>query len=185
MPRELAGPVPFCPVSDSPAPPPADGRWYALVVRPNHEKAVDERLRGRGLAALCPSYQVRRRWSDRAKIVDLPLFRGYVFCHFSYGERIAALSTPGVRSVVSFGPAPEPIPEEEIEALQSIHRSGVPAQPWPYLRAGRRVRIVSGCLEGLEGRLLREKDLLRVVVSVDMLMRSVAVEVDRETVLPI
>jgi transcription antitermination factor NusG len=86
---------------------------------------------------------------------------------------------------VSFGSAPQPIPDEEIRALQSIGSSGLPARPWPYLRVGQRVRVARGCLDGLEGILVREKDLFRVVVSVDMLMRSVAVEVDRESIEPL
>ena len=163
----------------------AEGHWYALVVQPKHEKAVDEYLRRRGLAALCPTYQARKRWSDRIKVVDLPLFAGYVFSCFSYAQRIVALGTAGVRSIVGFGSKPQPIPDAEIAALQSIRTSGFPMRPWPYLRAGQRVQVVKGCLAGLEGILAREKDLFRVVVSVEMLMRSVAVEVERDSIAPV
>jgi transcription antitermination factor NusG len=163
---------------------PSAGNWYALIVQPKHEKSVDQYLRQRGLEALCPRYQSRRSWSDRVKTVDLPLFSGYVFCRFSFEQRIVTLSTPGVRSVVSFGSAPVPIPGDEIKALESIGTSGQPAQPWPYLRAGQRVRVVKGCLDGIEGIMVREKDRFRIVVSVDMLMRSVAVEVDRDDIEP-
>jgi len=161
---------------------PSDRSWYALTVQPKHEKSVDEYLGQRGLEALCPRYRARRSWSDRVKVVDVPLFSGYVFCRFSFEQRIVALSTPGVRSVVSFGSAPMPIPGEEITALQSIGTSGLPARPWPYLRLGQRVRVIRGCLNGIEGIMVREKDLFRIVVSVDMLMRSVAVEVDRDDI---
>ncbi|MGP8244309.1 MAG: transcription termination/antitermination protein NusG [Bryobacteraceae bacterium] len=170
-------PIPYSPVPER--------HWYALVVQPRHEKAVEEYLRKRGLEALCPTYRAARRWSDRTKVIDFPLFEGYVFCCFSYAQRILALSTTGVRSIVSFGPAPEPIPEVEIAALQSIGRSGLPARPWPYLRAGQRVQVVKGCLAGLEGIMAREKDRFRVVVSVEMLMRSVAVEVERDSIAPV
>jgi transcription antitermination factor NusG len=166
-------------------PSPLKSHWYALAVKPRHEKAVDEHLGKKGLEALCPTYQARRRWSDRMKVVELPLFAGYVFCCFSYEQRLSALSTPGVRMIVSFGSTPQPIPEEEITAVQSINRSGLPARPWPYLRAGQRVRVVKGCLADLEGILIREKDLFRVVVNVEMLMRSVAVEVDRDRIAPV
>jgi|ERR1019366_1210786 transcription antitermination factor NusG len=162
-----------------------DGEWYALVVRPQHEKAVDVYLRNRGLEALSPTYGARRSWSDRLMIVEVPLFAGYVFCRFSYEQRLVALSTPGVRSVVSFARKPQAISPEEIEAIRSIARSGLPARPWPYLQMGHKVEVVRGCLEGLTGTLVREKDLYRVVVSVETLGRSVAVEVDRETVRPI
>lgn len=162
-----------------------DAHWYALVVQPRHEKAVDEHLRRRGLAALCPTYQARKRWSDRIKVVDLPLFAGYVFACFSYAQRIAALGTGGVRSIVGFGSTPQPIPEAEIAALRSIRIAGLPMRPWPFLQVGQRVQVVKGCLAGLEGILAREKDLFRVVVSVEMLMRSVAVEVERDCVAPV
>jgi transcription antitermination factor NusG len=163
----------------------ADGRWYALVVRPKHEKAVNDYLGMRGLDAFCPVYRTRRRWSDRMKEVDLPLFAGYVFCRFSYEQRLAALGTPGVRSVVTVKTVPQAISESEIQALQSIGKSGLPAKPWPFLRTGQRVRIELGSLAGLEGILVREKDLFRVVVSVELLMRSVAVEVDRDSIYPL
>jgi transcription antitermination factor NusG len=107
-----------------------------------------------------------------------------VFCCFSYRQRLVALSTAGVRSIVSFGSTPQPIPEAEIAALQSIAGSGLPAQPWPHLRAGQRVQVVKGCLAGLEGILAREEARARVVVSIEMLMRSVAVEVERDSIAP-
>lgn len=156
-----------------------DSEWYALVVRPQHEKAVDGHLRNRGLESFSSTYTARRRWSDRLKIVELPLFAGYVFCRFSYQHRLVALSAPGVRSVVSFAHRPQSISQEEIEAIRLIARSGSTARPWPYLRMGQRVEVVSGCLEGLTGTLVRERDLYRVVVIVGTLRRSVAVEVDR------
>lgn len=159
--------------------------WYALVVRPQHEKAVDGYLRNRGLEAFLPMYQAQRAWCDRLKIVEVPLFAGYVFCKFSYEQRLVALSTPGVRSVVSCSRKPQPIPSPEIEAIRLATVPGLRTQPWPYLQMGQKVQVMSGCLEGLTGSLVREKNRYRVVVSVELLQRSVAVEVERENVRPI
>ena len=119
------------------------------------------------------------------KSVDLPLFPGYVFCRFDYEHRQAVLTTPGVSSIIGFDSAPAPVSDAEIERVQAIVASGLPAQPWPYLHVGEAVRIDHGALAGLEGVLIREKDALRVVVTIDMLRRAVAVEVDRDTIRPL
>ncbi|MCC6420270.1 MAG: NusG-like protein [Gemmataceae bacterium] len=145
---------------------------------------MGERLRMGGLESLAPTYQATRRWSDRVKTVELPLFDGYVFCEFAFEQRIQVLRTPGVQSVVGFGGTPACIPAGEIEVVRSILRSGAAAQPWPYLRTGQRVRIVDGCLRGAVGILARERNLCRVVVSIEILQRSVAVEVDRGRLAP-
>jgi len=156
--------------------------WFAVTAKPRHEKAVAANLRNKGLESFLPLYQARRQWSDRTRAVDLPLFPGYVFCRFVYSSRLGVLSTPGVMSVVSFSNGPAPIADQEISRIQAIQSSGLPAQPWPYLNAGQRVRIEKGTLAGLEGVLLREKDSLRVVVSIDLLRRAVAVEIDRDMI---
>ena len=155
--------------------------WYALTVRPRHEQSASQYLRHKGLEVLSPVYRVRRRWSDRMKEVELCLFPGYVFCRFSYEERLLVLGTPGVASIVGFARTPAPIPDTEIAAILTMVKSGRRVEPWPYLRAGDRVLIGEGCLEGLCGTLVREKDHSRVVVNVELLQRSVAVEIDRET----
>jgi transcription antitermination factor NusG len=159
--------------------------WFALVVRPRHEKTASEYLRNRGFQALSPMYRARRNWSDRVKEIDLPLFTGYVFCNCTYDSRIHVLSSPGVRSMVSFGRGPYPVPDQEIQAIQAILDSGLPVRPWPYLRVGQNVKVVRGCLAGMSGALVREKDAYRVVVNVEMLERSVAVEVEREAISPV
>ena len=157
-------------------------RWFALVVKPRHEKAVEQNLRLRGLEPFVPLYSSRRSWSDRVKTVDFPLFPGYAFCRFSVLNRLAVLNTPGVASIVGFAKADTPVEDSEISAIQAILRSGLPVQPWPYLHPGTRVRIRGGALAGVEGTLLREKGVCHVVLSVELLQRSVAVEVDRELV---
>jgi len=159
--------------------------WYARTIKPRHERTVSQYLRDKGLEEFSPVYRARRRWSDRWKEVELCLFPGYVFCRFSYEERLRVLGTPGIHSIVGFAKTPAPVPDAEIAAIQTMVRSGRRIEPWPHLRAGERVRIEEGCLEGLCGALVREKDRWRVVVSVELLERSVAVEIDREMVTPL
>lgn len=156
--------------------------WFALTVKPRHEKTVAQSLRNRGLEDFLPLYSARRRWSDRVKAVEFPLFPGYVFCRFDYDLRSPVLSTPSVTSIVGFANLPTPISEDEIIAVRTILASGLPAQPWPVVRVGQCIRIEHGSLTGLEGILIREKDSLRVVVSLKLLHRAVAVEVDRDII---
>jgi transcription antitermination factor NusG len=156
--------------------------WFALTAKPRHEKVVAENLRGKGLESFVPLYRARRQWTDRLQSVDLPLFPGYVFCRFAYASRLPVLNTPGVTSVVGFSDVPTPVADDEISRVRAIEASGLPAHPWPYLRVGQRARIERGSLEGLEGVLIREKDSLRVVVSVELLRRAVAVEIDRDMI---
>jgi transcription antitermination factor NusG len=156
--------------------------WFALTSRPRHEKMVADNLRVKGLESFVPLYRARRQCTDRVQSVDLPLFPGYVFCRFVYTSRLPVLSTPGVTSVVGFSDVPTPVADEEISRLRAIQASGLPSQPWPYVRVGQRARIEWGSLAGLEGVLIREKDALRVVVSVELLRRAVAVAIDRDII---
>jgi transcription antitermination factor NusG len=156
--------------------------WFALVTRPRHEKSAAVGLRVKGLEEFLPLQRARRRWTDRVQSIDLPLFPGYVFCRFGPKEYTRVIQTPGVRAVVGFGGKPVPVAASEIDALQTALGSGCGIQPWPYLTAGDRVRLEDGPLAGVEGILLREKSQFRVVVSVELLQRSVAVEVGRESV---
>lgn len=157
-------------------------RWFALTAKPRHEKAVSQSLRSKGLEVFLPLYRLRHKWSDRMKAVDLPLFPGYVFCRFNSDCRLPVLTTPGVKSIVGFSNRPVPVSDEEIAGVQTILASGLPAQPWPYLSAGQSVRIERGSLAGIEGVLLHEKDSMRVVVSVELLRRAVAVEIGRDMI---
>jgi transcription antitermination factor NusG len=156
--------------------------WFALTVKPQHEKAAAQALRLKGLEEFLPLYQSQRHWSDRLKELRPPLFPGYVFCRFAAGNRARVLSTPGVRSVVGFGRAPAPVADPEIKSIQTMIASGVPVGPWPFLQVGQTVRIERGPLAGLEGILVQLKDAWRVVVSVHLLQRSVASEIDRDVV---
>ncbi len=167
----------FAPITRAP--------WYALAVRPRHERAIAKSLRSKGLEEFSPLYRTRRRWCDRIKELETELFPGYVFCRFSYDQRLLVLNTPGVTSIVGFGTRPVPVDDREIEAIRAVVASGLPVQPWTYLRTGQRVRIEQGCLEGVVGIVLRDRDAFRVLINVEILQRTVAVEIDRALLTPI
>ena len=152
--------------------------WFALQVKPNAEWNVSAALRAKGYEEFLPAYRVRRKWSDRWKDLELPLFAGYVFCRFDPHNRLPVLVTPGVTSVVGLGKVPQAVDDREIDSLKSVIRSGLSAQPWPYLKIGERVRIQDGPLSGVEGLLLDIKPNRRLVLSVNLLQRSIAVEVE-------
>src|SRR5271154_6067614 len=152
--------------------------WFALQVRTRNEAGVAEQLSGRGYERFLPLYKVRKRWSDRIKEVDAPLFPGYLFCRFDPQDRLPILKTPGVMQIVGFKNGPVAVDESEIQALQTIVAAGAPHQPWPFLTAGDRVRIESGPLLGLEGILTEVRRSHRLILSVTLLQRSVAVEID-------
>jgi transcription antitermination factor NusG len=157
---------------------PAIHPWFAVHVRSRHEKSVAHILSGKGVECFLPLCSGRRQWSDRVTQVDLPLFSGYVFCRLDISKRLPVLTTPGIVRIVGVGRTPVPVDESEMNAIQAIVRSGLSAHPWPMLQVGERVAIVKGPLAGLEGALISVKSQLRFVVSVSMLQRAVAVEVD-------
>ena len=159
--------------------------WYALSTKPRHEKAVARHLDLQDLESFLPLYPAWHTWSDRKKAVDLPLFSGYVFCRFGYRERLTVLNTPGVGSIVGFAKKDIAVDEQEVEMVRRIVASGHLFEPWPYFRLGDRVRIASGALTGIEGTLVREKTLARVVVNVELLHRAVSVEMDRDVLSPV
>jgi transcription antitermination factor NusG len=159
-------------------------RWYALAVKHQHERRVGTVLHTRGLETLVPVYRTRRVWSDRVKDVELPLFPGYVFCQFTYLNRNALLNTPGVKKIVGFGSSPAPLEDREISAIQTVLRSRFPVRPWPYLNPGDRVVVKRGALRGLEGVLLKEKDSFKLLVSVELLRRSIVVEIEPDMIVP-
>ncbi len=153
-------------------------QWYALRVRSRYENTVAAHLQGKGYESLLPLYKSRRPWSDRFKEIELPLFPGYVFCRFNPLDRLPILTVPGVVHVVGVGRTPVPIDETEIATIQAALKSGLPSQPWPFLQIGHKVRIEHGPLCGIEGILLGFKGHQRLVLSVTLLQRSVAVQVD-------
>jgi transcription antitermination factor NusG len=160
--------------------------WYALTVKHQHEVAARSALEFKGFEALAPTYRARRRWSDRVKEIELPLFAGYVFCRFAFSERIEVIDVPGVAKVVEFGGQPAEISESEIAAIRTVMDSKMPVRPWPYLKPGDRVRVEGGPLRGVEGTLLREgRDRLQLVIGIEMLQRSLAVEVEADMVTPV
>jgi transcription antitermination factor NusG len=152
--------------------------WFALQVRARYEQGVADHLDGKGYELFLPLYKCRKRWSDRIKEVEAPLFPGYLFCRLNPQDRLPILKTPGVIQVVGSNRTPTAVDEHEIEAIQAMVASGIPNQPWPFLAAGDRVRIESGPLSGLEGILIEFKGNHRLVLSVTLLQRSVAVEID-------
>jgi transcription antitermination factor NusG len=152
--------------------------WFALQVRTRQEASVAQQLNGQGYERFLPLYKLRKRWSDRIKEVNTPLFPGYLFCRFNPQDRLPILKTPGVIQIVGFNNGPTAVDEAEIRSIQTLVTAGVPHQPWPFLAAGDRVRIESGPLLGLEGILIDVKRSHRLVLSVTLLQRSVAVEID-------
>jgi transcription antitermination factor NusG len=156
--------------------------WYGIRTKSNQEKLATLFLASKGYAPYLPLYSERRRWSDRTVITERPLFPGYFFCRFDAAQRRGILTTPGIVSVLGFNNQPAPIPSSEIEAVEAVVRSGVLAQPCPFLREGQRIRVTYGSLEGLEGILIRQKTEWRLVVSINMLQRSISVEVNRDCI---
>jgi transcription antitermination factor NusG len=152
--------------------------WFALQVRARYEQGVADHLDGKGYELFLPIYKCRKRWSDRVKEVEAPLFPGYLFCRLNPQDRLPILKTPGVIQVVGSNRTPTAVDEHEIQAIQAMVASGIPNQPWPFLATGDRVRIESGPLSGLEGILIEFKGNHRLVLSVTLLQRSVAVEID-------
>ena len=152
--------------------------WYALQVRSRNEMGVARQLRGMGYEEFLPLYECRKRWSDRIKEVQTPLFPGYLFCRFDPQNRLPILKTPGVIQVVGHSRQPIPVNEDEIRSIQMLVTSGIPNQPWPFLKVGEKVRIESGPLRGLEGVLAEIKGNRRLILSVSLLQLSVAVEMD-------
>ncbi len=152
--------------------------WYVLQCWVRKESMIASQLESQGFQCFLPKYKSTREWSDRKKEVERPLFPGYIFCRFEYSQRRPAIVTPGVLQVVGCGRTPVPVEDREIEAIQLAIASEVPRQPWPYLEVGERVRIHTGKLTGLEGILVNFKGNHRVVLSVALLQRSVALEVD-------
>lgn len=156
----------------------AEHPWFALQVRTKHEAGVAEFLRGRGYNPFLPVYRSRKVWSDRIKVVDAPLFPGYMFCRVNMEDRMPILTAPGVIRIVGYNRVPVPVEDTEIQSLQTLATSDLPHQPCPFLRLGEQFQIESGPLQGLKGILIEVRGTHRLVLSVTLLQRSVAVEID-------
>jgi len=162
-----------------------DMHWWALYTRHQHEKVVAEILCAKGFDVFLPLYESIRRWKDRQKVLSLPVFPCYVFVRGGLKRRLQVVTTPGVHTILNHGERVAIIPEAEIEAIRRTRDARFRMEPHPYIRCGDRVRVMRGSLQGLEGILVRKKNQFRLVLSVDMLAKSVAVEIDATDVEPV
>lgn len=171
--------------SDTPETPHLHHHWYAIYTRSRHEKTVAEQLGRRSIDHFLPLYETVRKWKNGRFKVHLPLFPGYLFVQITLQDRLKVLQVPGVVSLVGFNGVPAALPNADVETIRDALSKGMQAQPHRYLKVGSRVRIRSGAFEGMQGILLRRKGQLRVVISVDLIMRSIAIDVDAGEVEPI
>jgi transcription antitermination factor NusG len=155
-------------------------QWYAVRVKPNCEKRVGQQLQYRDYDQYVPTYRLKRKWSDRNKVLDVPLLPGYVFCRLLIENRLPVLMTPGVLSFVGLGRQPVPIPFEQIDAVRRVAESDLCCGPCAYVGVGDVVRVEHGPLAGLEGIVTRLRGKDRLVVSIDLLQRSIAAELESE-----
>lgn len=158
--------------------------WYALRTRSNYEKIAATILEAKGFEQFLPLYQAPKRRTDRLIEGGIPLFPGYLFCRFDRRYRTPVLCALGIVSIVAFGGKPAQISDVEIEAIRRALGSGQNAEPHPYFHEGQRIRIEKGPLRSLEGILVK-KNGWRIVISVELLRRSVAVEIDPDSIAPI
>jgi transcription antitermination factor NusG len=159
--------------------------WYAAYTSANHEKRVAEQLHLRGVEHFLPVYDSLRRWKDRRVELKLPLFPGYVFVRLALRDKLNVVQIPGVARLVGFDGSPAALPNEEIEALRASLKSGLRAEPHPFLTVGKRVRVKNGPLAGIEGVLVQRKGRFRVVISIELIQRSVAVQLDASEIEPL
>jgi transcription antitermination factor NusG len=162
-----------------------DLSWYVTYTCPRHEKYVAHQLTERRIGSFLPLYTSVRCWKDRRKRLELPLFPGYVFVQMRERDRLEILRLPGVVQFVCFQGRPARVPIAEIEALRQGMSGSVVVQPHPFLKVGRRVRIVNGPLTGVEGIFVRRKDQVRIVISISLIHRSVALEIGEADVQPV
>ena len=153
--------------------------WYAILTKTGREKSATLLLENSGFECYLPVSKSNRKWSDRTKEIDVALFPGYLFCRMNPNDRLPILITPGVVQIVGRGKTPIPIEEQEIAAIRRVANSGLSTMPWPYLQVGQTARIEEGPLHGLSGIIVKIKSGLKLVLSVQLLQRSIAVEIDR------
>jgi len=151
--------------------------WFALVTKPRHEKVASEALNSKGLETFLPLIQRRHQYGHRSREFDVPLFPGYLFCRFNVSNRLPVIMTPGIVRIVGAGASPIPVSDVELMSLQIAMRERIPAHPQVFLRGGAKVAITEGPLAGIEGIVVKERDPLRMVVSIDLLQRSVLLEI--------
>jgi transcription antitermination factor NusG len=159
--------------------------WYALRTRSRHEKMVRDQLMQQGIEHLLPTVKRLSQWKDRKKEVEVPLFSGYCFVRFEPDQKLPILKTVGVVDIVGSGQRPEPIPDEEIIAIQTLMASVLPYDPHPYLQEGMLVEVIRGPLQGIRGMLLRKDKRHRLVIGVRLIQQAAAVEIDTGDVMAI
>jgi transcription antitermination factor NusG len=164
---------------------PTETLWYAGYTASRHEKRVAEHFAQRGVEHFLPLYETIHRWNNGRHRVQLPLFPGYIFVRIALRDRLRVIEVPGFVRLVGFNNLPYPLPEADINRMKDALSKGVLAEPYPYLTAGTRVEIRNGPLQGMTGILLRRQNRCRVVVSVDLIMRSMIVEVEAGDVVPV
>ena len=152
--------------------------WYALRTKSRHEKLVRDQLDKQGIEPLLPTVKRLSQWKDRKKEIEVPLFSGYCFVRFSQQEKTPVQKITGVVEIVGSGSRPEPIPEQEIEALRRLMTSVLPYDPHPYLHEGMEVEVVRGPLQGVHGILMRKEKRHRLVIGVHLIQQAAAVEID-------
>ena len=156
--------------------------WWALYTRHQHEKVVAEMLIAKGFEVFLPLYRSVRSWKDRKKVISRPLFPCYVLVWPDIERRFQIVSTPGVHMILSQGGRDSAVPESDIEAIRRTVQGSLRVEPHPFLRCGERVRVIRGSLQGLEGFLIRKKNIYRLIISVEMLAQSVSVELSASDV---
>ena len=159
--------------------------WFALQTRPKNERKVESLLKQKGYECFTPTYRLKRKWSDRVVEIDFPLFPGYVFCRFSPSALGKAIATQGVTRIVGFGGRPAEVTIEEVEALQRLMQSNILREPWKYLPDGIQVIVETGPLAGLQGIINTDEDKRQLIISVTLLQRSVAIQLDKNTVISV
>ena len=162
-----------------------DSAWCVLYTRHQHEKTVAEMLSAKGVEGFLPLYESMRRWKDRSKMLTLPLFPCYVFVRGGIHRRLQVVTTPGVHMILFHGENVAIIPEAEVNAIRKEVEGPFRVEPHPFLKCGEHVRVTRGSLEGVEGVLVRKKNLYRLILSVNMMAQSVAVEIDAADVEPL
>jgi transcription antitermination factor NusG len=160
-------------------------RWYAVRIRSRFEKVATRQLSETGFEAFLPSYSARRRWSDRIKTVEVPLFPGYIFCRTDLSSRLPIMQVPGFLDFVGFGNGPAPVEDAEVDSIRMITQRGQKYKPWPFANPGQKVEVINGPLRGLYGAMVDVRNERHILVSVTLLQRSVVVGIDVADVRPI
>ena len=159
--------------------------WLAAYTLPRHERQVAKQLTERDITSFLPTYRSARRWKDRRKVLEVPLFPSYLFVQINPDHRLDLLRLPGVVGLVCFQGKPAPVANSEIENLRQGLSGGISLHPHPYLKVGRKVRICSGSMAGVEGILVRKRDCARIVLSISLLQRSISLDIDEADVEPV